>query len=132
MSSYTGNMIRKIRLEKKLTQKQLGDLCGIADSNIRKYESGKQNPKLETLEKIANALNISIMDLMHIETMNITDDMISLFAGHPPKALPIDLSELQFLYCCLNKKGQNKIIDYARDITKIPEYRKEDAPDPEE
>ena len=33
-----GQKIRQIRIEKGLTQKQLGDMCGIADSNIRKYE----------------------------------------------------------------------------------------------
>ena len=63
MPSYTGDMIRKYRKEKGLTQKQLGELCGIADSNIRKYESGKQNPKIETLQKIADALNIDINKL---------------------------------------------------------------------
>lgn len=39
MPTYTGDMIRKYRTEKGLTQKKLGELCGIADSNIRKYES---------------------------------------------------------------------------------------------
>ncbi len=63
MPSYTGDMIRKYRKEKGLTQKQLGELCGIADSNIRKYENGKQNPKIETLQKIADALNIDINKL---------------------------------------------------------------------
>ncbi|MCU6762173.1 transcriptional repressor DicA [uncultured Roseburia sp.] len=61
--SYTGDMIRKYRKEKGLTQKKLGELCGIADSNIRKYESGAQNPKLETLDKIANAFNIDVWAL---------------------------------------------------------------------
>ena len=67
MASYEGDMIRKYRKEKGLTQKQLGDLCGIADSNIRKYESGKQNPKIKTLQRIADALSISIYDLMEFD-----------------------------------------------------------------
>ena len=56
----TGTKIKEIRKQKGLTQKQLGDLCGIADSNIRKYENGKQNPKIETLQKIADALETPI------------------------------------------------------------------------
>lgn len=59
----TGTKIKEIRKRKGLTQKQLGDLCGIADANIRKYENGKQNPKIETLQKIADALGVSIIDL---------------------------------------------------------------------
>ena len=43
--------IRRIRKKRGLTQKQLGELCGIDEANIRKYENGKQNPKIETIEK---------------------------------------------------------------------------------
>ena len=59
----TGTKIKEIRKQKGLTQKQLGDLCGIADSNIRKYENGKQNPKIETLQKIADALEVPLAEL---------------------------------------------------------------------
>lgn len=55
-----GEIIRELRLQKGLTQKQLGDLCGMADSAIRRYESGRANPKLETIKKIADALDTSI------------------------------------------------------------------------
>lgn len=58
--SETSNDIKRIRKERKLTQKKLGKLCGIAESNIRKYENGKQNPKAETLDKIAEALGAMI------------------------------------------------------------------------
>jgi transcriptional regulator with XRE-family HTH domain len=56
--------IKRIRKERGLTQKKLGELCGIAEPNIRKYENGKQNPKLETVEKIASALGVTPFDLM--------------------------------------------------------------------
>ena len=52
--------IRRIRKKRGLTQKQLGELCGIDEANIRKYENGKQNPKIETLEKIAKVLQCSM------------------------------------------------------------------------
>lgn len=57
--------IKRIRKEKGLTQKQLGDLCTppMADSAIRRYEIGKANPKTETLSKIARALGVTIGDL---------------------------------------------------------------------
>ena len=59
-----GENIKRIRKEKGLTQKKLGELCGIAESNIRKYENGKQNPKIETVDKIASALGVRIIDIM--------------------------------------------------------------------
>lgn len=56
--------IKEARLSAKMTQKELADKCGIADSAIRKYESGKVSPKLPMLEKIANALGTSPAHLM--------------------------------------------------------------------
>lgn len=60
-----GENIKKFRLEKGWTQKKLGEECKpkIAESTIRRYELGKLNPKLETLQKIADALKISITNL---------------------------------------------------------------------
>ena len=63
-SEDIGANIKKIRLERGLTQKQLGDLCGMADSAIRRYESGRGNPTNKTLMRIAAALNVSIEVLM--------------------------------------------------------------------
>lgn len=56
----TGSKIKEIRQQKGLTQKQLGDMCGMYESQIRKYETGKANPKIETLQKIAVALGIPL------------------------------------------------------------------------
>lgn len=58
-----GERIRQFRTNQKMTQKQLGERAGIAEPTIRKYESGKLNPKIETLQKIAEALNITVYEL---------------------------------------------------------------------
>jgi len=55
-----GERIKKFRKEKDMTQKQVGDNCGMPDSAIRKYESGVITPKPETLGRIINALGIDI------------------------------------------------------------------------
>lgn len=59
-----GELIRLARKEKGMTQKQVAELCGMADSAIRKYESGSQTPKLKTLQRIATALGVSYWDLI--------------------------------------------------------------------
>ena len=58
-----GENIKKARKRAGLTQKQLGELSGMADSAIRRYESDRANPKIQTLEKIAKALNCSVNSL---------------------------------------------------------------------
>lgn len=61
-----GERIRAARKAKKMTQAQLGQACDpvIAEPTIRRYELGKLNPKRETIEKIAHALEINPLELM--------------------------------------------------------------------
>lgn len=62
-----GENIRAARQRAKLTQRQLGDLCGIAEPTIRRYELNKLNPKFDTIVKIASALDVSAAKLMAYE-----------------------------------------------------------------
>lgn len=59
--------IKRFRKERGLTQKKLSELCGIAESTIRRYEAGTLNPKIETVEKLASALGIAAFNLMGVE-----------------------------------------------------------------
>jgi len=56
--------MRKIRTRKKMSQ---GDICralGVDRAYISTIESGKQNPTLATVEKIAKALCVSVDELL--------------------------------------------------------------------
>lgn len=62
-----GEKIRKIRLEKKLTQKEVGERCEpkIAESTIRRYELGDlKSPKPITIQRIAKGLGVSYDELI--------------------------------------------------------------------
>ena len=57
--------IRKLREKGGLSQEKLARLADVANNTIIKIESGEnQNPTLETLQKIARALDITIDDLV--------------------------------------------------------------------
>ena len=60
----TKDYIKQIRLEKGLTQKRLGELSGIAEPTIRRYETGKLIPKMLTIKKIAKGLGVPPADLL--------------------------------------------------------------------
>jgi len=63
MSSIAKNL-RKIRELKGLSQEKLARLSDVANNTIVKIEAGKnQNPTLETLKKIAKALDVSLDEL---------------------------------------------------------------------
>jgi transcriptional regulator with XRE-family HTH domain len=55
-----GENIRRIRQERGLTLKQLGDMLGVSEAYIRAYESGRRNPKIKSLEALAQALSVNV------------------------------------------------------------------------
>lgn len=62
-----GENIKQLRKNKGLTQKELGELIGVKAITIRKYESNEREPNIETLNKIAMALGVTINDLVKNE-----------------------------------------------------------------
>ena len=59
----TGERIKTNRKKANLTQEELARKAGISVFTLQKYETGARNPKLTTLQKIANALNCPISEL---------------------------------------------------------------------
>lgn len=56
----TGDIIKKLRKEHKLTQEELGAIIGVQKSAIAKYEHGRvENLKRSSIEKLANYFNVS-------------------------------------------------------------------------
>lgn len=62
MSSFAEN-IKKIRLEKQMSQEEFAKLLGTSKQNISRYESGEVSPKISTAARIAEILNISLSEL---------------------------------------------------------------------
>lgn len=59
-----GKRLKKLRLEKGLTQEQFSKKCGLHKNYIGMIERGERNPSLIKVEIIANALEMSISDLI--------------------------------------------------------------------
>ena len=60
-----GEAIRDARKKAGLTQKQLSDKLGVSAVNISQLENDMREPKLETLGKIALALNTSVAEMIN-------------------------------------------------------------------
>lgn len=60
-----GEKIRNYRKVAGLTQKRLGELCGVATGTVQQYELGKRQPRIEQLQKIADVLKVQITDLIN-------------------------------------------------------------------
>lgn len=78
-----GQKIKKYRLLKKMTQKELGIAVGFpassADSRIRKYEGDIMTPKENMRAKIADALDVDLSALSDVDIADEEDVMHALF-----------------------------------------------------
>ena len=74
--------LKRIRKEKKITQKQLADRLKIKQQAISQYENGQCIPKLDLITKLANILNVSVPYLLgyvsDVNKKDLPDDVIEL------------------------------------------------------
>ena len=65
MENSISKNIRRIRQKKRISQDRLSKKADLAFHTITKIESGATpDPRVETVKKIADALGVSIYDLM--------------------------------------------------------------------
>ena len=88
----------------------------MAEITIRQYELNKREPRQETIEKIATALGVDPFSLYSFE---MASDALE-------KRMNLKENMLLDNYRQLNTSGQQKADNYVEDLTKIPEYQKEE------
>jgi transcriptional regulator with XRE-family HTH domain len=59
-----GKHLRKLRMSKGLSMSEFARACYIENSNIARIESGRINPSLFVLKKLAVGLEISLAELL--------------------------------------------------------------------
>ena len=60
----TGPAIRQIREERRLTQAELAEKIGVSSKTVSKWETGKGLPDITLLQPLAQALGISVIELL--------------------------------------------------------------------
>lgn len=63
ISKIVGQRIRNYRTQQKLSQEKLAELSGCHPTYIGQVERGEKNATLESIEKIASALNVPLSQL---------------------------------------------------------------------
>jgi transcriptional regulator with XRE-family HTH domain len=100
--------LKYLRETRNLTQKDLALLAGVSQPTIAHIEKNTKDPSVETLNKIANALDI------HIATLFSSNDVFVF-----------DLKRLRRKYNNVDKltphlyMGLGKVVQFAKDIGMI-------------
>ncbi|OUJ14893.1 hypothetical protein HK27_12645 [Acetobacter orientalis] len=56
--------IRRLRNARNLSQEKLADICGLHRTYVGSVERGERNITLSSLEILAKALDVSVIDLL--------------------------------------------------------------------
>ena len=57
---YIKDKVKARREVLNVTQEQLAEISGVGLRTLKQFESGKGNPTLQTLQKLANALGMEV------------------------------------------------------------------------
>ena len=80
MNTYvTGSTIKQLREKRSMTQAELAERIGVSSKTISKWETAKGLPDVSLLQPLAQALGISIIELMngeHIINRNVSANML--------------------------------------------------------
>lgn len=135
-----GKELRKIRRSAEMTQAEAAALLEMTVAQLSQYETGKRTPKIGTIGKMIECAHNN-----HAGPEPFNDpspEMIALIKKHDAYEaglsdllrrlnLPWNYDEAGGLVILepLNDIGQAKVLDYAADIAKIPEYRSDTQPE---
>lgn len=125
-----GERIKAFRLVRGMTQKELGTRMGVDQSTVRKYESGKLNPKIETVKKIADALGVDMNALYGDLVWDaVNNGLVSagierrMIADSSAEILE-DSVKIQSYLSILTKAGRAKALERVYELTEIQRYVK--------
>jgi len=122
-----GRKIRQIRLQNKLTLEKVAEKAGFTKSYLSMVESGKKSPPFATLNKIARAFNVDIVDFFEKKK---PEDNIVLVRRNEGKLVVRDGTIFGYQYeSIVPTKGNKKMEPFI--ITLPPHSREEDRFDHE-
>lgn len=115
------NILKNERIKRGLTQSNMAELLNLKRSTYSLYESGKREPDLQTIRNFSSILGVYMGDLItdwsKFSKEEINNDLTLDFTSN-------ELSILQD-YRTLNDNGKCEARKRVCELTKIPEYRKE-------
>lgn len=77
----TGAVIRRLREKKKITQEELADIIHVSGKAVSKWETGQGFPDISLLEPLAQALGISVIELLSGEDIRNTNRSFNMAKG---------------------------------------------------
>lgn len=111
--------VRKYRKLKGFSQDYVADKLGYkSDTTVQKWEDGTSTPPMATLKKLAQLLGTTI------EVLCADNGGILVASDEGGQRYQDNCKTIDMVMRDLNLDGQDKLIDYAKDIVSMDKYRK--------
>ena len=85
-----GELIKNIRIERGLSQEELGNLLGVTKVSVCGYERGTRTPTMEVFLRLLDVLEVTPNQLVGREIMTVAE-------GDTPYEFPITKQELKMI-----------------------------------
>ncbi len=108
-----GETIRDLRLKKKLSQDDFGEMLGINGRNVSRYENNRVRPRPKMMERMAQILEVSTEELKFAYTPGVVNDDPELqdYIAQIPSLEPEDrLVVKRFLRAIVTNKRLQKVL----------------------
>lgn len=112
-----GIALKRARIEKKLSQEELGDLSGIGRTHVNRIETGETyRPKDETIDKLAAALGMTSEALLeNVEPPLMLREDRGLYA------VDLDEDPLLQLYNRMSEPDRRRLVAIADALWRLNE-----------
>jgi len=110
--------LKMLRKEKKLAQVKLGEMLNYGYTAIANYESGRNQPSIPDLKKIASIFDVSLDYLLGVNDIRhpyMVDDE------------SIDFNRFQTYYAQLSKNSRDELLMYMQWLLDRDAMRKEES-----
>ena len=119
MSEFFKSNLKYLRTKKGLSQNKLGQLIGVNQTTIARWEDNNRVPTIDNAIDVANALNITLSDLLSKDLRieeNQTNEKKQLSEEEKKEALKQVLKDKGFLNENeeISKDDVDKLIDFAK------------------
>ena len=151
-----GKFIAQCRKNKNMTQAELAEKLNVSQQMIGQWETGKSNPKIETLRRIADTLEIGLWEIVELDQMDLDtriQEIKKMVALLTPEGLEeferltiesinenqesiqkkqettaVQSKEMLRAYSRLNNAGRKEAVKRVDELTELPRYTKPDEP----
>lgn len=122
MKNYFSDNLKYLREKYKLSQNKLGEMSGVNQTTIARWETEEMSPTIDNLVDLSKALNVSLPELVGKDLRLNNSEILNEIIIHEDKETGMKVTIANIEWDSLSKEEQENYINQAMDS--FYEYKK--------